>query len=1361
MQIKFKRIFALVLCCFLIIGVMPVYSFAEEETPMQIQSQKQITKTSENMLEGESVENGDIQVNEQVFPTGIENQFEIQLDVIANQLEFVGEASEDSAVLIMVDKSSSMNGYSPIILDTEQYRETQAQYPELANISMPITTSYSSSVLTDAKAVLDQIDGLSDEARQAVYNCYHRRAWFERKAVLSFLDVYTENIPEGVHRYFALCSFHKDAKTAQTWIDVNQEGALESIKSITHDYTRGTVFEPWNSEFATWGYNSGGSVYTNGSGTNIEGAYFLIDNLMDQIAKTDKVPAENMVSFMITDGEPTAYVNTSRDVTSTSRIYGTNMGADNHVYTDEQLSNIQTRTASNEYKLNIIWYGNATLNNSIYNLEDGNELYADGFSDVGTDEKIANLKISSEFIDTAKKIHKVKPWEVIASLDLDKFSYDGLSTNNIAKESTVSVENENIVWDLKSDVPYKTEGDKKYYRMNYLTTLDNTDEDFIENFSYYTNTDTVLHYSVIDSEVSEDSGEETVIGYSNIRNLEFDIPKVKGYLGGISFSKVDENSNALQGAEFTVTNGELTYTAVSSDEGMVIFERVPSARTYDLIETKAPDGFKKDGTTHTVEIRYGEVTFDGGNTELTVINKTQTPELNPDVVVVDYGKSIETHPLENDAGVASLAGISVINSEMGTRLASTVKGENGIFTVENDKILYSPFKYMSSIDRVTYCASVKGEEVLSLTENNSTVTVIPATTVYYEDNFGGSSENGGLYINYTGDWYTVSDDGTTTSGITANTDTTDRQDNGEVGQGNTPYGYDSSYADDIKFSNGSAAQATGSVSLVNGKPQFDASASFEFTGTGFDIISRTDLDCGMITVYIVDSNGKATNVPVINKGSNTLYQIPVISYTGLSYGTYTVTINVNAPVTALGITGSVFYLDAIRIYDPMGTSSADNAEFNEANAAYNADHEANAYVASIRDYILQVGKLDETETYGAVWVDTINNDYNGGGFIEQSSIKDFELTGPNEEVYLSPGYGIGFIVESTSIPDSVQLEIKVPAPLKNGARLSVQTIGESNVTNFDVTSATEMFYDISDAVVFTPTTVNGTTLYRATVILANGLPSQDAGEIVSITNIKMTYDDAKAVVATDSVSALTLDAETVEELDETQTEAVALKASWNVYVDVFDTVYTQHQASLPEYSVSSAETQGTVKSGQTVKATVKTSRYVDSLTVSDEYGSQAKITKVTSSVDESKILTEEYKTAKTWNIEFTVYGSNGTKAYTVSSANGEGETAQLDVTIENPTVESIKVYSQPNKTTYKYGESFDSTGMTLLVTYSDSTTKIIDSGYAVSPEKFTKTGTQKVTVSYGGKQTTVNVKVTYSLLQFVLKMLSFGLLWKM
>lgn len=728
----------------------------------------------------------------------------------------------------------------------------------------------------------------------------------------------------------------------------------------------------------------------------------------------------------------------------------------------------------------------------------------------------------------------------------------------------------------------------------------------------------------------------------------------------------------------------------------------------------------------------------------------------PDVVVLDYGKTISISPLDNDKGAYEIVGLTEFDSAMGTALSNSVKGSNGVFKVDGENVIYSPFKYMSSIDRVNYYVSGTSEGGISANSLTSTISVIPATTVYYEDNFGGSEENGGLYINYTGDWYTVDDSGNQSSGVSANVDTNNRQDNGEIGKENTPYGYDSSYDNDIHFSNGSAAKATGSVSLVNGRPQFDASASFTFTGTGFDIISRTDLDCGMITVYVVDANGKGVNVPVINKGSGTLYQIPVISYTGLAYGTYTVTINVNAPVSALGITGSVFYLDAIRIYDPMGTSQAENEEFNEANAAYNEDGEANAYTASIRDYILQAGQLDVSETYGAVWVDTINNDYDGGGFIEQSTIEDFELTGPNEEVYLSPGYGIGFIIEATEIPESIQLEIKVPAPLKNGATLSVQTYNQlSSLANFEVASATEMFYDITDSVIFVPVVENGEVLYRATVILANGLPSKEISEIVSITNVKMTYKDDVQVLDANAAEEMSFDAAEVLNL-----ETVSLKASWNLYVNVFDTVYVQHQASMPDYSVSSAKALNSVKNAQSVSAVIKTSRHVEALEIIDENGSKVKILSAQSVLDESKRLTADYKDAKTWTVEFIAYGSSGVKDYIAKSASGDGDTAAFSVTIQNPTVESIRVYTKPSKTSYKYGEAFNPDGMKLQATYSDGSVKVIDSGFSYSSDPLKKNGTEKINVYYGGQQTSVDVTVRYSVIQIIAGIFGFGWLWK-
>ncbi|MCQ2471916.1 MAG: hypothetical protein MJ147_07770, partial [Clostridia bacterium] len=141
----------------------------------------------------------------------------------------------------------------------------------------------------------------------------------------------------------------------------------------------------------------------------------------------------------------------------------------------------------------------------------------------------------------------------------------------------------------------------------------------------------------------------------------------------------------------------------------------------------------------------------------------------------------------------------------GTYVAPT----DTITSSTRDKVVYTPFKYMSSIDTVYYYVSDAKKPASNSDSADllySSISFIPATTVYYEDDFGGSQANGGLYINYTGEWITTDGNGNTTAGITANTDTNDRQDRGEVGQGHTPYGYDSSYDDCAQFSNGTASK---------------------------------------------------------------------------------------------------------------------------------------------------------------------------------------------------------------------------------------------------------------------------------------------------------------------------------------------------------------------------------------------------------------------------------------------------------------------------------------------------------------------------------------------------------------------------
>ena len=71
-----------------------------------------------------------------------------------------------------------------------------------------------------------------------------------------------------------------------------------------------------------------------------------------------------------------------------------------------------------------------------------------------------------------------------------------------------------------------------------------------------------------------------------------------------------------------------------------------------------------------------------------------------------------------------------------------------------------------------------------------------------------------------------------------------------------------------------------------------------------------------------------------------------------------------------------------------------------------------------------------------------------------------------------------------------------------------------------------------------------------------------------------------------------------------------------------------------------------------------------------------------------------------------------------------------------PSVSAVTIKSMPTKKTYTVGESFNSAGMKMEVTYTDNTTKEITSGFTCTPSgKLNTAGQQKIVVTYGGKST--------------------------
>ena len=198
--------------------------------------------------------------------------------------------------------------------------------------------------------------------------------------------------------------------------------------------------------------------------------------------------------------------------------------------------------------------------------------------------------------------------------------YEELSgANQPGEENTASFADNAITWDLKQS-GYTTETDggttTYIYTLRYRVRLQNEQIGFIERNVYETNGKTTLKYRVI----------ETVNGkvqVSDQKELEFPIPSVEGYLGELVFQKQDNRGNALAGAEFTLTHSDnckicrgdgvnqvsvAPRMAVSGENGEVNFADIPSGHSYDLSETKVPDGYSKTGEHYVVTVAYDEVT---------------------------------------------------------------------------------------------------------------------------------------------------------------------------------------------------------------------------------------------------------------------------------------------------------------------------------------------------------------------------------------------------------------------------------------------------------------------------------------------------------------------------------------------------------------------------------------------------------------------------------------------------------------------------------------------------------------------------------------------------------------------------------
>lgn len=532
------------------------------------------------------------------------------------------------------------------------------------------------------------------------------------------------------------------------------------------------------------------------------------------------------------------------------------------------------------------------------------------------------------------------------------------------------------------------------------------------------------------------------------------------------------------------------------------------------------------------QYRYSDYTFVDANrsTDGKTVNLYYTFKAEK-TFVIDFGLPLEIRPTDVHPG---LQGVTITKVDIANQstYANIKADDNGVITytlnqringADTFSVYYHGYRDGRPADKLQY-----------------TITVIPATSVYYEDSFASFTNGTGKAA--TAKW-TTDTDGTPAKATTTQALT-------ELGKSaDAVYGYDNAYADSTKLSMGSAHKVTVDANMVNGWTENSAwpTATFTFKGKGFDVISLTNNKSGAIFVdvyagkeatgtpvkqltvnnyygYKQDENG---NWVVDTESSNALYQIPVMKVSGLDYGEYTAVIRVayskffdTAKKNAYS-----FWLDAIRVYDPMGKD----------NATYTQDNEGYPQYIKLRDALV----AENIET--ALFIDGAAN----------ATIEKYTNYGPNNEVYLANGQAITFTVPGDANIASIQIGAKAP----NGS--AAQMVVSNGVAK-EIKSATEMYYEISKAGDSFTITNTGT-------------------GILSLTNLKITFTTSGQTVA--------LSAPTAEE----QTAAV---------MSVRALFAEPEQTFEPEYFT--AKWSRNVRKGGTATLTVKASADVESITVNGE-----------------------------------------------------------------------------------------------------------------------------------------------------------------
>ena len=449
------------------------------------------------------------------------------------------------------------------------------------------------------------------------------------------------------------------------------------------------------------------------------------------------------------------------------------------------------------------------------------------------------------------------------------------------------------------------------------------------------------------------------------------------------------------------------------------------------------------------QYRYGgftlkEVKLKNGNKEAWLYYDFQ----NEHVFVVDFGVPVRIMPSDINVAQSGWSGAKVDGKE-------TSVGKYGTATVGVGKgLTYTATKPMQGVETITV--------TLEFTDSDNKITgltyliyLVPATTVYYEQNVATYSDGWNSLGTIAADKYQQTQKGRTTG---------------------YNFGYDSYYEANQLGANGSVEYTT-----TPGE-----SAQLTFKGTGMELYLRTqnanatsdpateannatDHSYMLVQVYAGDTadanNLKRMSFVDVNNlfvahGSDKYgYNTPCWTVDGMAYDTYTVVVRY-VKGTTYGLA-----IDGFRVTNTLNPDNATTKDF------YAAVHEDNMQTSEIRNMVLaqanvsnaifdmsdKMYRVGVNEVLDAVFDD--KDVISGATIIDSNGTVDTNVTvdenlvniGPKNEIYLKNGQAVVMQIPSTYSTVQVGMRSLTGTPVQYKINTEEKTMN----------STVDMYYKVS------------------------------------------------------------------------------------------------------------------------------------------------------------------------------------------------------------------------------------------------------------------------------------------------------------